>query len=118
MYLEKIDWALIIGFFVLSLVVGIIVSRRAGKNTVEGRSKSAGAGEEYLPLIDNSHNDGRRNAGVIDQVAGGAEFGPFVRLICHLPGAPATELMGFIPPENLIQSSALLRNCRIGICTC
>ena len=35
MILQPIDWICIISFFVISLVVGIIVSRRAGSNTVE-----------------------------------------------------------------------------------
>jgi len=35
MLLEPIDWAFIGGFFVLSLVVGVIVTKRAGQNTSE-----------------------------------------------------------------------------------
>ncbi len=35
MELKLIDWAIIIAFFVISLAIGIIVSKRAGKNTSE-----------------------------------------------------------------------------------
>jgi solute:Na+ symporter, SSS family len=35
MHLEMVDWACIVGFFVISLAIGIWVSRRAGKSSAE-----------------------------------------------------------------------------------
>ena len=35
MQLEPIDWAFVIGFFVISLVIGAVVSRQAGKSSAD-----------------------------------------------------------------------------------
>ena len=35
MQLERLDWAVIIFFFVLTLVIGLLSAKRAGKNTSE-----------------------------------------------------------------------------------
>jgi len=35
MQLESLDWALIVGYFAVTLVIGLVVARRAGKDTTE-----------------------------------------------------------------------------------
>ena len=35
MRLESLDWALIVGYFAVTLVIGLVVARRAGRDTTE-----------------------------------------------------------------------------------